>query len=280
MRKLLNVQIPGKHGKPILLDIFFNENGNGKRPVAVFAHGFKGFKDWGCWHKVAERFAEEGTLFIKFNFSHNGTTPDDPTGFGDLEAFGRNNFSIELDDLSALIDWLHSNKELEKEMDLSRLSLIGHSRGGGICVIKAAEDDRISKLVTWAGVAKFDRLFSVDMNEWKREGVVYTMNVRTGQQMPLYYQLYEDFTGNNERLNIISACSRITIPSLIVHGTNDEAVPLSHAEELKESIHDSLLHIIQGGTHTFGMKHPCENDELPAQMREVVDVTIGFLKQH
>ena len=61
-------------------------------PITVFAHGFKGFKDWGVWPLAAEIFAVKGQPFFKFNFSHNGTTPENLQDFADLEAFGANNF--------------------------------------------------------------------------------------------------------------------------------------------------------------------------------------------
>ena len=76
------------------------------QPLVIFCHGFKGFKDFGCWDLVAKAFVEAGLAFVKFNFSYNGTTVDDPLNFGDLEAFGQNNFSIELDDLGAVIDFM------------------------------------------------------------------------------------------------------------------------------------------------------------------------------
>ena len=45
-------------------------------------------------------------VFVKFNFSHNGTSLDSPTDFIDLKAFGNNNFCIELDDLSCVLEWI------------------------------------------------------------------------------------------------------------------------------------------------------------------------------
>ena len=67
--------------------------------MVIFAHGFKGFKDWGAHNLVASHFAENGFRFLKFNFSHNGTTIDRPTEFTDLIGFSDNTFSIEFDDL-------------------------------------------------------------------------------------------------------------------------------------------------------------------------------------
>ena len=48
---------------------------------------------------MADRFADAGFVFVKFNLSHNGTTIEHPIDFVDLEAFGNNNFAKELDDL-------------------------------------------------------------------------------------------------------------------------------------------------------------------------------------
>src|SRR5258708_25698923 len=87
------------------VDIFFKENET-RKPVVIYAHGFNGFKDWANFDLIADRFAREGFVLVKFNFSHNGTTPANPEQFTDLEAFGKNNYSKELFDLRAVIDWV------------------------------------------------------------------------------------------------------------------------------------------------------------------------------
>ena len=111
MNSCKNIIVEGKHGKLILLDVYWKTTDE-RKPVVVFAHGFKGFKDWGAWDLVAERFAEEGYFFLKFNFSHNGGTVQNPIDFPDLEAFAQNNFSNELDDLEAVINFISSTIEL------------------------------------------------------------------------------------------------------------------------------------------------------------------------
>ena len=86
------------------------EKNNSKKNVVLFSHGFKGFKDWGPFNQMAEFFANNNFFFIKFNFSYNGTSIDNPVEFVDLNAFGNNNFSLELDDLNLVIDWIFNNK--------------------------------------------------------------------------------------------------------------------------------------------------------------------------
>jgi len=62
-----NIIIKGTHHKPILSDVFYNDN-QVKKPIVIFAHGYKGYKDWGAWNLVAKAFANSGFVFIKFNF--------------------------------------------------------------------------------------------------------------------------------------------------------------------------------------------------------------------
>ena len=93
---------------------------------------------------MAEKFAEAGFFFVKFNFSHNGTTVEDPHNFADLEAFGNNNYSKELSDLGVVIDYFSEYDTIDEH----KIILIGHSRGGGISIIKTYEDERINGLIT------------------------------------------------------------------------------------------------------------------------------------
>ena len=277
MKQIKNIIIPGSKDKPILLDVFYNNN-NSPKPVVIFSHGFKGFKDWGHFDAVAKQFAEAGFVYIKFNFSHNGTTLNDPENFGDLEAFGDNNYIIELEDLKLVIDWTLSNSDLKDDIDCQQLNLLGHSRGGGITILKAGEDNRVKKIVTWAAVSDFiNRNKQRTIDTWKQKGVVYAMNGRTKQNMPMYYQFYQTILDHKERLNINHAVKRLQIPFLIIHGTADEAVAFHDAEELKKSAKNGLLLTILNGDHTFGVKHPF-NGVIPDDAKHVIDKTIEFFK--
>ena len=221
MKKIKNSIIQGQH-KPILVDAFFKEN-NQPKPIVIFCHGYKGFKDWGAWDLMAEQFSENNYFFIKFNFSHNGGTIEQPIDFPDLEAFGQNNYTKELDDLERVINWIFKNTEFRSEIDLSNITLIGHSRGGGIVTIKAEEDSRVKKVITLAGVSDYKSRFPKhkDLDAWKEKGVSFITNARTHQQMPHYFQFFEDFIANENRLTIKRAVENLKIPHLIIHGTND-----------------------------------------------------------
>lgn len=278
MYLLSNHIIPGSAELPILLDAAYEPTGTPK-PVIVFAHGFKGFKDWGHFNSVMEYFASEGFVFVKFNFSYNGGTMEQPFDFPDLEAFGNNNYSKELDDLRKVLDWVEQTDRIpDVEIDRKQLYMIGHSRGGGIAILKAAADPRVKKLVTWAAVSDFESRLPQDLSTWKNEGVIYIENARTHQQMPMYYQFVEDLQKNADKLNIEQAERCLKIPHLIMHGSEDEAVSVEDAHRLKQWNPEAILRIIAGAGHTFGAKHPHQEVEFPPHVQEVLEGTLDFLK--
>jgi len=277
-----NILLTGSAGKPIAVDIFF-EPGNAPAPVVIYAHGFNGFKDWGNFDLVARQFATAGFVFIKFNFSHNGTTPQQPETFTDLEAYANNNYTKELYDLQVVIDWaVDKRNPFADAINPQQLSLIGHSRGGGIVLLKAAEEARVTAVATWASVSEcktpWGNWNAEKMEEWRTTGVQYYLNGRTQQQMPLYYQLYEDYVHHSQRLNILQQMSTLTVPVLICHGSDDAAVPVGKAALLQQAYPAAELFILESD-HVFGRKHPWDKPELPEAMQAVVDTTIHFFKQ-
>lgn len=273
--------IEGKHEKPILIDTTFKDDKINLSAI-IFCHGYKGFKDWGAWNLMANAFAEAGFYFIKFNFSHNGGTMEQPIDFPDLEAFGNNNYTKELDDLESVIDWILEEKSIKTSANLNAINLIGHSRAGGIVSIKAEEDSRIKTVVSLAGVCDFGKRTATigDLTDWKNTGVKYVLNGRTKQQMPHFYQFYEDFIENEQHLNIKRAVSNLTIPHLIIHGDNDTSVLINEAENLHSWNPKSTFKIIENADHVFNAKHPWENSIMPKELQSVVDFTTAFITQN
>lgn len=274
-----NQILKSKNKKPILFDVYYKETIE-TQPLIIFCHGYKGFKDWGAWHLVAEAFAEAGFCFLKFNFSHNGGTMEDPIDFPDLEAFAENNFSLELDDLDRVLNTIESGNE-NFPTKISTISLIGHSRGGGIVLIKAEEDSRIHKVVTWASISDFKARFQEGTEEfksWKETGVTHVENSRTKQLLPHNFQFYKDFKENQERLSIPRVVKNMQIPMLIIHGSEDPTVSQKEALAIHSWNPKSGLHIIQGADHVFNAKHPWEETSLPDNLKSAVQKTIDFLK--
>ena len=247
--------------------------------LILFVHGFKGFKDWGIWNAVAREFTRNGIAFMKINFSHNGTTPDHLEDFTDLEAFGKNNFSREVTDIKRVVYALKENAiELPKVFSELEFTLIGHSRGGASAIIAASElNDGIDKLVTWAAIDDIPSRYGEFDENWKKDGVKYVENGRTGQQMPLYFQLYSDILANRQRFDLEKVLEDFGIPMLICHGDADPTVDVTAAFNLNNFNIDADLLVVKGGNHVFGGSHPYQASSLPLPMQEVIIRTVDFI---
>ena len=279
MISLLNKIVKSKHhNKPILTDVFYNKT-NTKKPVVIFCHGYKGYKDWGAWNLAGNEFVNHNMFFVKFNFSHNGGTAENPIDFPDLEAFGENNLILELDDLDTIIDWISTNSDFKNEIDIQNITLIGHSRGGGIVTLKAGESNKVSKVISWSGVSDFGVRFpSGEILEiWKKAGVSYIKNSRTKQQMPHYFQFYTNFKENEERLTIRNAVSKIKIPHLIIQGEIDDTVLPQEAKNLHSWNPKSELIMVEEMNHSLGSEQPWNESKMPVHLEEVVKISIDFI---
>ena len=103
------------------------------------------------------------------------------------------------------------------------------------------------------------------------------LNGRTKQLMPHYYQFYEDFIANEERLTIKRAVSGLKIPYLIVHGDADTSVLIDEAYQLHQWYNDSTLYVVDGANHVFGARHPWPHDTMPEHLLEASEQMIKFL---
>jgi esterase/lipase len=208
---------------------------------------------------------------------------EQPIDFPNLDAFAENNYSKELEDLGDLIDYLHSmDNPYFEEINPNHLILIGHSRGGGIAILKASEDDRITQIVTWASVSDFGSRMGSDQEiaAWKKDGVKYVLNGRTKQQMPHNYQFYEDFKANEEHLHIESAVKKIQIPQLIIHAIDDPSVNYDASKSIKAWNPKSELIPIADSDHVFGASHPWSQKQLPLKLKDTVSETLRFMHSH
>ena len=260
----------GAQGKEQLFDLLIPSGFSGK--MVLFVHGFMGFKDWGCWNIIMDRFVSEGIGFCKFNITHNGTSIDQPLEFTNPDAFGENSYFKELLDINAMIEVVESNVPEMKE-----LFLMGHSRGGGMVVL-AGRNSSVTGIVSLAGISNIEGRFpeGEELDNWKEEGVRYVHNSRTGQDLPLYYVQFEEFLQHKNELNIEQACRDLKKPLLLIHGDQDVSVSIHEGNELA-AYSEQQLHVIKEADHVFGSKHPWDKVDLPEQLEEVFQLVKSFI---
>jgi uncharacterized protein len=266
--------LPGALGQ-LLIDVRAGGR-TSARPAVLILHGFKGFKDWGMFPHLAERLALAGFTAVSPNLSGSGV--DDAGEFTLPDRFGHNTFSAELQDMGRIVDSL-----MQGELGVpppSSVGTVGHSRGGGIAVLQTAQDPRIRALVTWSAISRVERWPQDQRTAWRVAGHTEIQNARTGQILPLYTDVLDDIEQNADSLDIEAAAGRITIPWLIIHGTEDESVGFSEAESLKAASprkKTRLLPIERGG-HTFGATHPWRSTT--PQLDSVFDATVAWFSAH
>ncbi len=263
-------------------DYFFDQEKN-NLPLIVYTHGFNGFKDWGDFDLIAIEFAKAGYFFIKYNLSHSGTNLENPSDFVELERYRKNNYSKELYDLQCVLNQVtDENFEYKNNINLKKIYLLGHSRGGAITIL-AGQDSRVSKLVTWASISActspWTNFSTLEMEHWKQQKSFYYENKRTSQLLPIDYQIYEDYQANKEKFDLEKAVASMKKPMLFIHGKDDPAVPVISAELLQSANAPFAKKIICDGDHVFGRKHPWPHDYLPAQTKFVVAETISFFNK-
>lgn len=228
---------------------------------------------------MMEKISANGFNALSFNFTLNGVESSNPTEFSRLDLFAQNTFTKELDDLEDVINYFYSNSE-ELNIDRNRIALIGHSRGGGISIIKARENNRVKCLITLASVSEFDRYTEEHKKKWKEKGYFEVINTRTNQMMRLNSTLLEDLDKNKEGLDITNAVKHLNKPYLIIHGKEDLSVRFSEGEVLYENSDRNLTEFfpVENTGHTFGVAHPFQGTT--KAFDKVIDKTIEFLKKN
>jgi dienelactone hydrolase len=145
-----HLSLAGENGRVMMADLHLPKDAE-VSSLVIYAHGINGFKDWGGMDLIARHFADHGHAFLKFNYSHNGTTPESPEAFADTEAYGNDNYGIRQRDLKSILDFTRTQDELSH---VDNITLIGHSRGGTDVILYATGDERISRIITWAASAE------------------------------------------------------------------------------------------------------------------------------
>jgi pimeloyl-ACP methyl ester carboxylesterase len=258
-------------------DIRFKNNGLLK-PVVIILHGFKGFKNWGFFPFVTEQIALKNAIAVNFNFSLNGVNVGE-TDMSNDETFSQNTISREVAEAREVIT-AFKNNELAPESECFKnwngeIFLMGHSRGGGVAILTAAQCNDVLKLVVWNSVSKFDRFTERQKKLWREKGFNKVENARTGQTFTMAISYLDDIEQNAEKLDVLVNFSNLKIPVKIIHGEQDVTVNVREARKLAAVNSKAILKIIPKTGHTFGAVHPF--DGAGGALLEAIQETCEFL---
>ena len=188
-------------------------------PPAVDDEGYPG---------LARRFAEEG--FAAVWVSMRGTK--DSGGFFSIKGWVR--------DARAAID---AARALEGAQGL-KLAVVASSAGGAVATQAISEGAPVDALAILAAPAKWMLL------ESSAEIGAERIQVDAGMTLsPEHLTDVQGWADEFEEVIAERAISEVKIPMLIVHGTDDDVVPVEHARLLHERAPRADLRILEGAPH-------------------------------
>ena len=212
-------------------------------PAVIICHGFRGYKEQGHLKTLATELANAGIMAFGFDFG-NGVGKS----YGKLEDI---DFRQYLGDLKSAVDFISRQKFVDKR----KIGLAGHSLGGQLILHYAPTDKRIKVLADLAGVVfrgagktSIEKNVKPQFKEAKKLGYFFIYSKKTGRRYRIKISYYFDLLKHNTPNQV----KKIKIPVLIVHGSKDESVSLSHSRLAYKLLRQpKRLVIIPGAPHTW-----------------------------
>lgn len=194
--------------------------------IVVLGHGVTGNKDRPFVVTLAEQLAKSGVSALRFSFSGNGASGG---------RFVDSNISKEVDDLGSVLD----------ELGNSRIGYIGHSMGAAVGVLRAARDPRIQFLISLAGMVNTKDFAEREFGLVKPgEGFMWD-----DSNCPLSQAYMDDLRKIG---SVINEAPKIKVPWLLVHGTEDDVVPIADSREIfAKANQPKELRELPGANHVF-----------------------------
>ena len=250
------------------------------RGVVIIAHGFKGYKDYGMFPRLAEAMAAAGFIAHRFNFSHSGMTDRIDT-FQRPDLFERDTWNRQVFDLRAVIDAVSRDEIAGAGLPYV---LFGHSRGGVTALLTAgrfAHDPIFAPpvgIVTAASPATANPLSPEEKERLLRDGFIESPSSRTGQRLRVGAAFITEQIRDPQSHDLVYQVARIRCPLLIAHGESDPTVPAAAAGVIARAARSPAhVIIIPEADHVFNTPNPVPagwQDSVPLSV--LIDAAIGF----
>lgn len=273
------IEISFTHKDGTVDGIYLNA-GDGK-PLIIVINGHNGFYNYGMFPYIQQSLAVHGVSSYSFNFSHGGIQGDSDY-FDDLKRYEKNCMRLEIEDVMCVLHNLTS----EKFGQPGSVFLLAHSLGGVPEIYSAAnaqdENIAINGIILISTVKQLNFWPDEMMEEWKQNKVFYKKNNRTKQLLPQGEEFLSEILKSGTDWNVEKEIKKLKMPILIVHGDDDEAIPVEHGmklfEWIKNNNKNASLEIIPGATHTFNTKHPFEGPS--PQLEKMLRVVVPFIQNN
>jgi len=202
-------------------------NGASKR-LLVIGHGVTGNKDRPFVVALAEALAASGISALRFSFSGNGASEG---------RFVDSTISKEVEDLGSVLDAVVAQGY--------EVAYAGHSMGGAVGVIRASTDTRIQLLISLAGMVHTAAFAEREFGMVK-PGAGFMWD---DEACPLSEAYMQDAAAIG---SVVGKGAEIRVPWLLVHGTEDDVVPISDSRDiLARAGAGATFAEVKGSNHVF-----------------------------
>jgi len=252
--------------------------------ILLIAHGFKGYKDYGFFPYLADAASRCRLIAHRFNFSHSGMT-DRIESFERPDLFEADTWGKQIHDMLAVAAAV---KSLPGSAANRPVIWFGHSRGGVTALLAAgrvfagtAGDTDVEPpagVITAASPDTPMRLDEAQASLLRRRGWLESPSSRTGQLLRIGRESLLEVEADPEAFEPLNAVRQITCAMLLLHGDDDQTVPVSASQRLaRQAGNRGQLRTIRGAGHTFNAPNPLPLDvEPPDATRQMVEAVCEF----
>ncbi len=221
--------------------------------MVVLCHGFMGYKDSPTNRILSDQLARQQVATLRFDFFGHGQSE------GDVKDLL----------LTTLIAQTESAIALMRGHGFTHIGLLGSSFGGLVATLVAANHPTLAAVALRCPVGDFPALLRRQFGRmaielWRRLGRV----PESVGHIPMHYRFFEDC----EQHDVYRAAQSLRVPTIIVHGDQDEVIPVKQSEELFTRVRaEKMLHVIPGADHRFST---------PEHFNRMTELLVGWLTRY
>lgn len=214
------------------------------KPVIILCHGFSTNKDGKTCLRLEEILNNQSISTFRFDFAGHGESEG---RFEDTTTSGA------VDDVLAVLRFI-------KKRGYKKIGLMGSSFGGMAGILTASQSHELYLLALKSPLSDYKSTDLTGRSEreiqyWKEKGFI-EFKSGDNETRRLNYSFHEDA----QQIDAYGAAKNIKVPTLIVHGEADKAVPVEQSRKLASFIPHSRLEIIPGCDHNYS--HPQHFNQL------------------
>lgn len=231
-----------------------------KQPAIIFLNGFLDTKEERVKKEIANELMKAGFVTARFDYTYGFGA-----GSGDQAKYTLSNA---VEDTERVLDHVSRRGYVNPE----KILLIGHCFGGMAAILMAAFDERVKGVIAISTPYSFEetrvtRIESREMSRIRLKRYFHLYLDDKEKEVRFDYSFFED--GNKK--DMARAVRNLRQPTLLIHGSNDESIPLEDVQEIADRAPGlKAFNIIEGMSH-----HPGKKD-----VKTLVDLTENFLNEY